>query len=764
MFGSQGTGSTSEGVQIQDSDCQSDQLRGLVCRDRSTRSLTPHSLLTPSREVSEICFWGKSTSVPDSSIRPSIVSPHLLGMHGHCPSSMESSGHPHSCPLTTRADGSTPRCCSESREVLGNMAQSIGKITIASSEKPIPGGGVGYSHDAGTIVSSSDTHLPYHSHVYQARPGHHYVTLSKSGLAGSSVQHTILWPAVHGGPVVVAQDQWVFPEREPTPHDQSYAHMPSFSDHGEEVMVPAPSTCVGNTGSEETSERPLGSIFDRHYVGGLPDRRGGSHPVEAGAAARGFRTPPQVGFSRDGGRFVRGAPVSPSCGRPPSAPPLPCSSSSAGSGYHDTDMVEAMSVYTFPDCSAPGGSRVQEGSAVRDQLTLSGPVLTGPNMASKHLGPSGRPSAVNPDQDGPPSSAQGHDISPLAVAQEATGLAPEGDQFINSGLSTEVVETILNSRAPSTRKLYAFKWKIFILWCREHQLDPVNCPVASVLEFLQNRFSDGLSPSTLKVYVAAISAFHTPLGVGTLGTHPLIIRFLRGARRMRPAIQPRVPTWDLAVVLEGLSLAPFEPLDKVSEKFLSFKVAFLLAITSLKRVGDLQALSVAPSCLEFSPGRVRAILHPRPGYVPKVPTNVARSIILPAFHPPPHVSADQAKLHLLCPVRALEAYVHRTSGWRKSDQLFVCFGLSKKGSPVSKQTISKWIVEAISSAYEVRNLPSLLLIKAHSTRGVAFPRALLAGVSLQEVCDAAGWASPHTFIKHYSLDLSSTPGSQVLMS
>jgi hypothetical protein len=233
---------------------------------------------------------------------------------------------------------------------------------------------------------------------------------------------------------------------------------------------------------------------------------------------------------------------------------------------------------------------------------------------------------------------------------------------------------------------------------------------------------------------------------------------------MRPVIQSRVPSWDLTVVLEGLSLAPFEPLGEVSEKFLSFKVAFLLAITSLKRVGDLQALSVAPSCLEFAPGKVKAILHPRPGYVPKVPSNVARSIILQAFHPPPHVSDEQAKLHLLCPVRALEAYMHRTSGWRRSDQMLVCFGAPKKGSPASKLTISRWIVEAISAAYEVRNLPSPLLLKAHSTRGVASSKALLAGISLQEVCDAAGWASPHTFIRHYSLDLSSTPGSRVLSS
>jgi len=110
---------------------------------------------------------------------------------------------------------------------------------------------------------------------------------------------------------------------------------------------------------------------------------------------------------------------------------------------------------------------------------------------------------------------------------------------------------------------------------------------------------------------------------------------------------------------------------------MSFKVAFLLAITSLKRVGDLQALSVAPSCLEFAPFNVKAILHPRPGYVPKVPSNVARSIILQAFHSPPHVSDEQAKLNLLCPVRALEIYLRRTSGWRKSDQLLVSLGLQK---------------------------------------------------------------------------------------
>ncbi|KAL0183540.1 hypothetical protein M9458_019236, partial [Cirrhinus mrigala] len=91
-------------------------------------------------------------------------------------------------------------------------------------------------------------------------------------------------------------------------------------------------------------------------------------------------------------------------------------------------------------------------------------------------------------------------------------LFPEGAQLLASGLSTEVVETILHSRAPSTRKLYALKWKLFTSWCGDRQQDPVNCPVGTVLEFLQARFSTGLFHSTLKVYVAAISAYHAPLG------------------------------------------------------------------------------------------------------------------------------------------------------------------------------------------------------------------------------------------------------------
>lgn len=54
-------------------------------------------------------------------------------------------------------------------------------------------------------------------------------------------------------------------------------------------------------------------------------------------------------------------------------------------------------------------------------------------------------------------------------------------------------------------------------------------------------------------------------------------------------------------------------------------------LTLLKRVRGLQALSVALSYLDFNPGLVKVRLHPRPGYVPKVPFSTIHPVILQAF-------------------------------------------------------------------------------------------------------------------------------------
>ncbi len=175
-----------------------------------------------------------------------------------------------------------------------------------------------------------------------------------------------------------------------------------------------------------------------------------------------------------------------------------------------------------------------------------------------------------------------------------------------------------------------------------------------------------------------------------------------------------------------------------------------------------------PSFLDFAPGLSKAFLYPRAGYVPKVPSSVPWPVVLQvlevllAFCPPPFREPDQEKLNCMCPVQALDAYVHRTVLWRKTDQLLVCYGPPKKGLPASKQTLSR-IVDAIIVAYESSDLLSPLGVKAHSTRGMAASKAFLAGVPIQDICDAAGLSTPLTFVRFYNLDLQATPGSSVLL-
>ncbi len=79
--------------------------------------------------------------------------------------------------------------------------------------------------------------------------------------------------------------------------------------------------------------------------------------------------------------------------------------------------------------------------------------------------PPRRLSAGDSDQERPPLSGGGTILHPRLEFVEAVGMAPEGAQLLASGLSTKVVETMLQSRAPATRKQYALKWKLFTSWC-----------------------------------------------------------------------------------------------------------------------------------------------------------------------------------------------------------------------------------------------------------------------------------------------------------
>lgn len=106
---------------------------------------------------------------------------------------------------------------------------------------------------------------------------------------------------------------------------------------------------------------------------------------------------------------------------------------------------------------------------------------------------------------------------------------------------------------------------------------------------------------------------------------------------MAEVFPTRVPSWDLSVVLDDLTGPPFEPLVSASERILTLKTVLLLALTSLKRIRDLQAMLVSTPCMDIAPGLVKVLLCLRLGYLPKVASTsfLSQVIMLQSFFPLP---------------------------------------------------------------------------------------------------------------------------------
>ena len=110
----------------------------------------------------------------------------------------------------------------------------------------------------------------------------------------------------------------------------------------------------------------------------------------------------------------------------------------------------------------------------------------------------------------PPLSGQRLDLasSPRIVVPSCLG-----HQRVPANLPEGMLNTITQARAPSMQRLYSSKWSVFSGWCTARGVSPLDCGVTEVLSFLQELLDKGRTPSTLKVYVAAIAAFSkTTLG------------------------------------------------------------------------------------------------------------------------------------------------------------------------------------------------------------------------------------------------------------
>lgn len=167
---------------------------------------------------------------------------------------------------------------------------------------------------------------------------------------------------------------------------------------------------------------------------------------------------------------------------------------------------------------------------------------------------------------------------------------------------------------------------------------------------------------------------------------------------MLPAKIVSAPPWDLSLVLKALTKEPFEPIDKIPIRFLTFKTVFLVAITSARRVGELSALVHNHPYTQILDDRV--ILRTEPAFLPKVvsPFHRNQEVTLPPFCTSPSSSGEKV-FHNLDVRRSLLEYLDRCKDWRKSRALFVQFGGTQKGKGV-KSSFYKSIIHFLGRAQQ----------------------------------------------------------------
>ncbi|XP_044165778.1 uncharacterized protein LOC122949786 [Acropora millepora] len=337
------------------------------------------------------------------------------------------------------------------------------------------------------------------------------------------------------------------------------------------------------------------------------------------------------------------------------------------------------------------------------------------SSASTVLG--GPPSPSTATQRSTDSTSQ-HNSSSIGKDPKTVSMSSLRQSIIKRNISEAATSIIMQSWSANTHKQYQPYVAQWLEFCRGRETNPYDPPIGTVLDFLVTLHDKGLKYSTLNIATSAISAVILPTNNHTIGTHPLVSRFMRGIYKSNPPTPRYHTTWKVQTVLKYLSSQ--DSVEKLDLKSLTLKLLMLIALVSAQRgqslhMLDTACMKVTDSCYEFS-----------------LPEHVKQS--RPSFKMPSVI---------------LKAY--------PETKLFI--SLVKPHKRVSRDTISRWIRTTMEGAGI-----DISMFKPHRTRMAATSKAKGASVPIQEILRTAGWSSSGTFDRFYDKPLmeESTFASAVL--
>lgn len=195
-----------------------------------------------------------------------------------------------------------------------------------------------------------------------------------------------------------------------------------------------------------------------------------------------------------------------------------------------------------------------------------------------------------------------------------------------------------------------------------------------------------------------------PVDNVAIGQHPLIIRLLKGVFNKRPPVRKLVPEWSLSLVSDCLQESHYEPLKDAALKHVTWKTHFPDSCHMFQKMQWPLSICLGEGNVNIQKKGVSFIYsglakQDRPGhcfqkkFTPAVP-----------------------KYKLLDPEKALLYYLKQMTHFRygrKEDVAQLVLATIKSRSPVSSQTISKWLGKVICLAYKSKQ-KSIGVVTGHS--------------------------------------------------
>lgn len=229
------------------------------------------------------------------------------------------------------------------------------------------------------------------------------------------------------------------------------------------------------------------------------------------------------------------------------------------------------------------------------------------------------------------------------------------------------MNTMISSLSPSTIKQYTATYHLWWTFCQQENTPFYHATPIQVISFLQSLLDN--HPHKYGTFNSHRSALSLILP-NTIGSDPILKRFMKGTSRLRPSRPKYDSTWDPQPVLNYLEHLPTDTL-----KALSHKLVTLLALITGGRLQTISLIRLSNMLIEEE--RIQIFITD-PTKTSTVSKNQA-CLYIPFFRQTPS----------LCAALSLQKYVTVTGPLRKPDQDFLFISCCKPHNTISKQTISQ---------------------------------------------------------------------------